>query len=371
MQRPRTHASAAYWQAHFDDLKDHREGDRGKIQLLRQSVHEAISEKWKLKKQLSRQETAVVQAITSTEKRLEQAFKTRAERALYSKGVYTREARNLTRLLVQSGCAERHIGKVLQAVGGTFGAKVTRIMARPTARCIVTEGLIASEMQGGYEMASTKSMFLIGVYEHISSMEFLADLTFSSDGTSHKKVDFNSLTAAMRVPDYASDKPLDDQDPGSIALRSLGIVTLTSHHSDVQVAGVKSRVSTIAATYTDSPLAARELLKGRSFETDDFAEKMTGANSDHCDWRLGEQARRAMPVPELQLLFVTAKLHRVAQFGGPIAWQSMTEDEQYDFDMEIMDALTMQLGGEAYAALPDAKKDEMDRFLWAGGSLRV
>ncbi|KAI5897896.1 uncharacterized protein SCHCODRAFT_02684172 [Schizophyllum commune H4-8] len=359
---------ASFWKEAYESSERGRRGDRGHIRDLRSAVQKAVARTLKTEKRADRLDAGMARAIVAAEKRVEKAIQTRGENALFNKGLFTRAARSLTRLITQSGCAEKHVGKVLQAMGGAYGFKLKRRMAQSTVRCIITEGLIASEMQSGYEHARA---------EHIP------DLTFSSDSTSHLKVNYDSRFTAIRVPDYTSAEGIDDQYAQNPIhrLRSLGLTHSTSHHSEVQVVGTQQKIMAIAETFTESPLAGNS---GQSFDSDQFATKMVACNGDHAsdvrkaermyfDWKirvnsfkLGEKARLEMPVPELANLFLEAKLKRIADLGGLIAWQTMSEGDQDELDIEIMDALTTVLGGKAYEALPVAEKDEMDRFLWAG-----
>lgn len=80
---------------------------------------------------------------------------------LLSKGVYKENTRSLIRILVKAGCSQEHVGKVIKAVLKTAGMAVDGDISRPTVARVIREGLIAAEVQLGYEMKQAGSEFNI------------------------------------------------------------------------------------------------------------------------------------------------------------------------------------------------------------------
>lgn len=78
---------------------------------------------------------------------------------LLHKGVYTTQAREIARLLVKSGCAERKIGKVIKSVGRIFGVEVEGNMSQRTVQRVILEGGIATDVQLGFEMSKVDGEF--------------------------------------------------------------------------------------------------------------------------------------------------------------------------------------------------------------------
>jgi hypothetical protein len=79
------------------------------------------------------------------------------------------------------------------------------------------------------------------------------EIAYSSDSTSHKHIEYESRTIAIRVVDYT----MPDAEP-TWKLRTLGINTSTNHASQTQVNGLRKRLTEIADVFNNSPLAKRE-----------------------------------------------------------------------------------------------------------------
>jgi len=119
---------------------------------------------------------------------------------MMGKGVYTAQARALARLMVATGTAEEKVGVVLKEIGRNLGVEVGREMSKRTVGRAVLEGGIAGDIQLAYEMV-----------QH-------PELSYSSDSTSHKHIEFDSRTIALEVADY-----LNDDAPHEWRLRTLGV----------------------------------------------------------------------------------------------------------------------------------------------------
>lgn len=102
---------------------------------------------------------------------------------LVKKGVYSNETRILVRILSQVGVSNLNVMKVIQSVLDTAGIKPIGNMSARTVARIIEEGYYASKVQLGFEMDNAKS------------------ITFSSDGTGHKNLNYNSRHANYKVVD--------------------------------------------------------------------------------------------------------------------------------------------------------------------------
>lgn len=80
---------------------------------------------------------------------------------LLYKGVYTEQTRSLIRILVQAGCSQAHVGKVIHAVFGAAGISVHGKFSRETVSRVIKEGFIAAQIQLGYEMEKAKRKFFL------------------------------------------------------------------------------------------------------------------------------------------------------------------------------------------------------------------
>lgn len=76
---------------------------------------------------------------------------------LTRKGVYTPEARALCRTLVDAGCSQELVGKVIRKVCQTAGMTLKgKTVSRRTVSRAIAEGGVAAELQIGYELAEAR-----------------------------------------------------------------------------------------------------------------------------------------------------------------------------------------------------------------------
>ena len=90
----------------------------------------------------------------------EKILKEKSVHNLMSKGVYTEDTRNLICVMARAGCAKEQIGQVISAVLKCAGITTIGSVSRRTVSRVVMEGLIASQIQLGYEMQEAESQFL-------------------------------------------------------------------------------------------------------------------------------------------------------------------------------------------------------------------
>jgi hypothetical protein len=116
-------------------------------------------------------------------KRALQQSKSEGQRfSLVEKGVYTEEARELCRILVNAGCSQEFVGDVIEEVLHAAGISVVgSTMSSRTVRRAVLEGGVMADIQMGHEIANAKG------------------LTVSNDGTTHKNIDYVARHINMPV----------------------------------------------------------------------------------------------------------------------------------------------------------------------------
>jgi len=85
---------------------------------------------------------------------------------LTQKRTYTATARKMMRMLVQSGCAQSKVGRVLNGLAEEMGAKDQKnegkvhVVSWHTVSRAVLEGYIAAKQQLGYEMSQAPGMYI-------------------------------------------------------------------------------------------------------------------------------------------------------------------------------------------------------------------
>lgn len=198
------------------------------------------------------------------------------------------------------------------------------------------------------------------------------EITYSSDSTSHKHIEFESRTIALKVVDY-----LNPNEEPKWTMRTLGVGTSVNHTSETQVNGLKERLQEIAEIFNNSPLAKRE---GLQFVPDDFAYRLIGTSGDHAAdqkksheilriWRmevilqrLGEEALFQMDVTRVIALLVPLKGKQIEKHGGQEAWDKLTEDERATADIEII----REVGKQVFEKLPEDHRRCLTSFIRTG-----
>lgn len=198
------------------------------------------------------------------------------------------------------------------------------------------------------------------------------ELTYSSDSTSHKHIEYESRTIAVKVVDFT--KP--NAEP-TWKMRSLGLDTSVNHTSATQVNGLRKRLAEIAKIFNNSPFAKRE---GLTFCPNDFAFKLIGTSGDHAadqkksheilrEWkievvfqRLGEEALFNMGVTRVVSLLMPMKAKQVEELGGYDAWMSLSDEEKQKADAKIV----REVGRQVFEGLPEKDKARFMRFIRTG-----
>ena len=198
------------------------------------------------------------------------------------------------------------------------------------------------------------------------------DLTYSSDSTSHKHIEYECRTIALQVIDYSNP----DAKP-EWKLRTLGVGTSVNHASQTQVDGLRQLLEELAEIFNNSPLAKRE---GLRFIPDDFAYRLLGTSGDHAAdqkksheilkiWRLevvlqrlGEDALFKMELGRVLAILLTLKMKQIDSYGGQAAWDALSDDEKAAADIEIV----REVGKQVFDALPLAEQEKLTRCIRTG-----
>jgi hypothetical protein len=286
--------------------------------------------------------------------------KTKAEGhkfSLMERGVYTNEARELCRVLVNAGCSQGLVGKVIEEVLTTAGVSVVGpTMSRRTVSQSIQEGGIMADMQIAYEITKTHG------------------LTVSCDGTTHKNVNYESRHVNMLVPDYGSEEAKHRS-------RLIGVDSASDHSSQTQADAWISKIQEKFDAYNQSPLGKRSQ---HVLRLADFFACLRGMNSDHANDQkklaallkrmkqdmmqksLGEDVLLHMNMPDLLVLLSDAKNQKIEAVGGLTKWNALSDEEKLKADVDIMSTLVLKLGCEAYSQLSDEEKHTADFFIWVG-----
>ena len=280
--------------------------------------------------------------------------------ALMEKGVYTEEARELCQILVQAGCSQKLVGSVIEEVLTGAGILVVGPkMSKGTVAQSILEGGVMANIQLGHEISKTDS------------------LTVSSDGTTHKNVNYESRHLNMKVPEYDSEHPAAAKHHG----RLVEVDSAADHSNQTQAEGWKQKIQEILEVYSQSPLAKRSKV---AIKLADFFAPLHGMNGDHAKDQkklakllkeikeyfihetLGEEKLLEMNISDVNNFLIKADNQKIAEAGGLDKWNALSDAEKLEANAKAMSAIVLRLGHEAYSHLPEDEKCRVDFFIWVG-----
>ncbi|KAI0323924.1 hypothetical protein GY45DRAFT_1213602, partial [Cubamyces sp. BRFM 1775] len=269
---------------------------------------------------------------------------------LKHKGVIPDSTRDLIRDLIALGLKVHQVRVVIEVVADSAGAAVKGNISDRSVGRIALEGLVASELQIAVEGKATDG------------------ITISSDGTTHKNVNYDSRH--MHFNSLSSS---------SHSRRSLGIHSAPNHTSKTRLDGWKARIQSVIDTYNASPLADEGPLDTRS-----FLQKVYGMLTDHAEdqkclkkllteWKTqcdrevrGERAIEQLAPLDLLPILAEEVAAAVESAGGADAWAALTPEEIDTANLEIRRSIIRRLGEDAYGALPEQERQLADLLVHAG-----
>ncbi|KAH7903181.1 hypothetical protein BJ138DRAFT_1196105 [Hygrophoropsis aurantiaca] len=290
-------------------------------------------------------------------------------RRLHQKGAYEGRLRTIAMSLVQSGCAREAIGPMIQKIADALGIRMSRSMSRRTVGRIVLEKGLASMTQVAHEISQASS------------------ITISSDGTSHRHINYESRHIALQTPSYSKrNEDASEEVPSSFkhSVRLLGVDSSVNHSSETQLNGWKNKANDLVDLYNESPLAQRTQSKLTALE---FTRKLKGVNGDHAadqlktfglisDWKrdnayleLGHEilSRELETLPP-SIAAAAARAHDtlIAEAGGQSMWNNLSRAEKETRETHMKYELARKVGEELFTTLTDSERREWTLIVRAG-----
>ncbi|KAF8800550.1 hypothetical protein BYT27DRAFT_7262712 [Phlegmacium glaucopus] len=265
------------------------------------------------------------------------------------------QTRNLVRILVQAGVSAKNIMGVIKAVLGIAGITTVGNISPRTVAQIIREGYIAACIQLGFELDKTEAV------------------TFGSDGTGHKNLNYNSRYAHYKVRDV-------DGEQAQVTC-FLGLQRSLDGSSEQAMRDWNDQLQKIFDIYNDSPLAKEQSSFTRLINV---YSKLAGMHADHCakekkDYDLmGKKKTEAVHQvlgkrriiddtnEELMPFFLSAHKEMVEKAGGEADWNNLDESAQKEHKAAMLEKLTTDLGQDAFEKLSDKEKAIFKLFVWVG-----
>ena len=194
-------------------------------------------------------------------------------------------------------------------------------------------------------------------------------MTFSSDGTSHRNIQFLSRHAVV-IPS-GNEKPKDV---------FVGITPEVNHTSLMQFEGWKETVLHLCETYNQSsmgnaapadPIRIWEKLRGFLSDHASDQKKLSGmlqAFRKECDRELrGEAAMLSDEYKtEWERAFKEKGNELMGEIGGSERYLELSVEAQLQFAKRLIREAQMCLGERVYQQLPPEEKAEIDYWVWSG-----
>lgn len=279
------------------------------------------------------------------------------------KGVYTDKIRDLAMFIKDAGCAQEHVGEIIERVFNAAGISVQGCMSARTVGRIVTEKGIAAQIQLGYEMAVAPVLGIAG------------------DGTTHENINFEARLVHLVAEDYTDDT--GKAKPKQVT-RLLGVHSATDHTSETQLEGWKKALIEVIDILMNSPLAKLEKI---IFSIQQLYLKLKGMNSDHAEdqkklYRLWQKIKRDaaiealgmakvldMPPGALHLKLAKLQVDVITDSGGEEAWLALPEDVRKERSEAVFQDLIIEVREEEWSLLSDERREEMLESFWVGCSM--
>ena len=202
-------------------------------------------------------------------------------------------------------------------------------------------------------------------------------MTFSSDGTSHRSINYDARHVNYKAESYSEDNVAATEQ----CTRLIGVHSSQDGTSEEAVKAWKKLFADIANTYNQSPLRK---LTGNLLRVVDIFIKLTGMHSDHCakekksavlmekekmsatHQSLGEDVVLEKSNQELLPHFIQAREQMIKASGGLNKWDQLSETAKADQLAGMMEKLVIKLGKESFNALKDNEKQVLKLFIWVG-----
>ncbi|KAH7881588.1 uncharacterized protein C8R40DRAFT_1031508 [Lentinula edodes] len=248
--------------------------------------------------------------------------------------------------LVKEGASPEKVNNIIHSVGKSLRITVTNNISGRSARRVVGQAEIATQLRA-----------------YIESV--ISGVILSSDGTSHKGLNYESRHAHFLDPDTNEKMTL-----------FLGISLAPGHTSEEQLEGWVRTIDGLYVTYMASPVGqkrqTRILLKVMGMLTDHAADqKKLFALFRELKKRTereirGEQAIKMITPDEVLCIALEHSAAAVEAASGLSAWDALSDADCAVRSSEITKAVILQIGEDDFNKLTPGQQAEVDFCVWCG-----
>ncbi|THH04966.1 hypothetical protein EW146_g10032 [Bondarzewia mesenterica] len=312
-----------------------------------QSLHKQVDA---LRKSKSRAMTTRLKAV---DRAVVKEQREKLKYQLKEKGVISDASREMVRDLVGLGVPYEKVSATITTVMAAAGISVEGSVSARSVSRIIREAVVLSHMQIGHELHKINAF------------------TISGDGTTHKKLNYESQHLYYRLSP-------SDSTPVS---RTLGVHSSINHTSETQLDGWKDSFTDIYETYNEWKTAVGAK---SSLTLADLLAKFKGMLSDHAAdqkklfallvnlkklvdlEQRGQEALFDMAPSKLIAILCRVMSDTVQQAGGPAAWEALPADEKTRRHVEIEREVCITYGQDAFNTLSEDEKHITGLCIWAG-----
>ncbi|KAJ7049120.1 hypothetical protein C8F01DRAFT_1093817 [Mycena amicta] len=260
---------------------------------------------------------------------------------------YSTELRALARLMVRSGCKQGQVGTVMQEV----------------ARRAVLEGLVAAEIQLGFELKCAESF------------------TISSDSTSRRNLNYKSHHIHLRPP-VGLNADGSFRFSETAKTHAGGIASTVNHSTETSKSIWLEKLEGYTTRYSGSPLGRlhgfvnlRHLAKHLVGMCGAHANNEKALAGEMQKWKheellkeLDEKAfntlmQQVKELKQLQQQWFRKKIDDAGRLPG---WMGLSEEERAIHDLATYHAMLRELGESELKKLDDDKRQTLTKWVWTG-----
>ncbi|KAF9233214.1 hypothetical protein BU15DRAFT_54211 [Melanogaster broomeanus] len=272
--------------------------------------------------------------------------------SLKEKNIITNTSRDMIcELVANLDVPVASVQETIRTVANGLGVLVEGEISSRSVQRVVKEAEVAADIQMVEEIACA------------------GGITFSSDGTTHKNISYQSHHITYSTPN------------GKGVTRFAGIGHEVNHTSDTQLEGWKELINRMCTVY-DACMAASG--QEKTMNPLELVAKVKGFLTDHAEdqkklvrlfieWKeacerevRGRRAISVLPPNDVATLLWQVMDGAVGGAGGPEGWDALPAEVRKSRTEDALRQLHIQLGKERFASLSDEEKDAVDFFVWAG-----
>ncbi|KAF9233996.1 hypothetical protein BU15DRAFT_53177, partial [Melanogaster broomeanus] len=286
-------------------------------------------------------------AVKTAQEQMTRQSSSKSSFLLKENNIITEDSRAMIRELVADlDVPVASIQGVIKAVAEGLQVPLEGRVSQRSIGRIVKEGGVAADVQLVDEVLQAQG------------------ITFSSDGTTHKNINYQS-----RHITYTSHDGLG-------ITRFAGIQHEVDHTSQTQLDGWKAMIANLYSTYNacmNGSLDPRQfMLKVKGFLTD-HAEDQKKLVRLFVEWKRacerdirGETALKSMPPDDVIAILWQMTQDALSAVGGLEGWTALPPDEQNTHASTAVQQLHVKIGQDCFSKLTESEKETADFFVWAG-----